>query len=287
MLSNKFVILILSSFFLMPGLSASATLNVMVLANQSFADAYPGWAGIVEIANYVNWTNQAMTNSRIDVKLNVVHGEIYSPANSAEVSQVLRDSLVKDAVVNDRRNTHKPDLTIYLTRASSSLCGIAFLPDLDKDRSGKPIRIREAAFKGIAVVGYNCGAATFAHEIGHNLGVGHGQRQGHPGYPYAYSRGWGVDGSFRTIMPYSSAYPNSIMLQYHSNPNVTGCFGMACGTYSDNAASGIQSVVELFVQYYSSCYPTTRKINRDGNWSTICGNNICKTDGRSACAEWE
>lgn len=264
----------------------TTTVSVLVLYPQFVKDIYGGNPS-AKIAHMINWTNQAFQNSRMDINLVLKGSEVLNLPNGQVSSDALLESLVYSDAVMGLRNRYQPDLTIYLTASGNGMCGIAYMPDVQRDSRGNFIRVREMAFKGVSVVGHNCSADTFAHEIGHNLGMGHGQRQNHPGYPLEYSRGYGVDGIFRTIMPYFEAY-QAPYLQYFSNPDIARCAGLSCGTSTDNSAKGGQIVVQQYVQLYSACYPTTVSTSPRGSSVLSCGNNICmKTGPRGSCEQWQ
>ena len=74
------------------------------------------------------------------------------------------------------------------------------------------------------------------HEIGHSMLLGHSPAQHSEGTLAKWGRGWGVNGSFITIMAYNSAYgvySAAGSLQIHSNPSLTVCNGHACGQTID------------------------------------------------------
>lgn len=79
------------------------------------------------------------------------------------------------------------------------------------------------------VVGINCPDSVFAHELGHVGGLGHSQRQGELG-ARAFSRGHGEEGSFVTVMPYSTEYGNAPEISLFASANLLRCgTGALCG----------------------------------------------------------
>lgn len=273
----------------------TTTVSVLVLYPQFVKDVYGGNPS-AKIAHMINWTNQAFQNSRMDINLVLKGSEVLNLPNGQVSSDALLESLTDSRTVMALRNRYQPDLTVYLTTSGNGMCGVAYMPApvVQRDADGNFSRAREMAFKGVSVVGHDCSSDTFAHEIGHNLGMGHGQRQNHPGYPYAYSRGYGVDGIFRTIMPYFEAY-QAPYLQYFSNPNISACLGHPCGTSNDDAARGGQNVAQQYVQYYSSCYPVKYETSPTyqtsipwGQTTVSCGNNVCvKPRPLGGCEQWQ
>ena len=108
-------------------------------------------------------------------------------------------------------------------------CGIAFVGGFDGSFYGSP---------EVSISGVNCGVSTFAHELGHNLGLAHSRAPGDEGYSYDFALGHGEIGKFNTIMAYGSAYrgPNGYPEQQlvFSNPDLD-CLGSPCGiAHSDD-----------------------------------------------------
>jgi hypothetical protein len=79
------------------------------------------------------------------------------------------------------------------------------------------------------VVGINCPDSVFAHELGHVGGLGHSKRQGEMG-ARAFSLGHGEDGTFVTVMPYSTEYGNAPEVSLFSSASLLRCgAGAPCG----------------------------------------------------------
>ncbi len=275
------------------------TLDVLVLYPDHVTSRYSASNLQTRIETRENYTNNAFRNSESSLRINVIHHQEINLSNDQDVNSSLLSSLVTNKEVMDLRDTHRPDLTVYLTMArplndGSGLvtAGLAYFPKPGRDRFGRFIKEREMAFRGVSVVAINSGADTFAHEIGHNLGAGHGRLQNAPGFPISTNRGWGVHDSFTTIMPYDHLYGDAEVLQYFSNPSVSECLGANCGTSIDNAVAGMGSIVDDYVETYSSCYPTVDVKDRFGRFLRHeCGENVCLryrwARWRKVCTEWE
>lgn len=265
--------------------SANETLRVLVVHPKALANDYGG--GLYgRIDNAIAWTNKAYQNSGANIRLSLVGVAELNIKRGDKVSEKLLESMEYSRDLMDLRDKYRPDLTVYMTYKSSSLCGIAYFPEPGERKRFNYYRIREMAFKGISVVAINCDFAVFAHEIGHNLGANHGRKQGDNGFPIRSNRGWAVENEFSTIMPYYWQFGVSRRLQYFSNPSVKECRGMACGTSQDNAADGMTKIANDYVKMYSSCYPTRR--NNLKMHHTKCGQHIClKRNFKRRCIEWE
>lgn len=78
-----------------------------------------------------------------------------------------------------------------------------------------------------AHVTIGCGGYVTAHEVGHNSGLGHSEKQGSTG-AYTYARGHGVQDTFTTVMAYSGVYNGKKIYKY-SSPLLECSNGLPCG----------------------------------------------------------
>jgi hypothetical protein len=255
-MDKKLMFLVL---FCLLSLNARAVTNVDVLViYTSQMNTYYSGNPSVRISQMISWANIAYQNSSSDINLNVVGSVMLDVSNGNEVSDTLLAGVAdnnahNNAAIISLKDQYKPDITVYLTKASSSLCGIAYLP---KRVAADPRVVTYDPMLAVGIIGYDCDSYVLAHEVGHIFGAGHGvmDTSGGNGYPYAYSRGYGVQSLFADVMAYQWLYGSAAKLQIFSNPGKT-CLGVPCGTSNDNAAVGIKNFAPT-VANYSSCYPT-------------------------------
>lgn len=189
-------------------------------------------AGGIEnvIAQAMENTQLALYESKTKTTLEMVYAAEVAYTESGSSSRDLRRLQKPDDGYMDEvhiwRDRYRADLVALLTD-TSDIGGIAY--QLDR-ASGDP----EYAFS-LTRVQQTATTYTFAHEIGHNMGMGHHkaqlpetEEQVHGGL-FAYSAGWrwvGNDGNFySTIMAYPEGryYEDGIgskNLPYFSNPQV-------------------------------------------------------------------
>lgn len=228
-----------------PTPSAKNVVDVMALyttANQTTEAAKQRLNFLVTV------TNQAYKDSFIDMQIRLVHTEPTSYGDSNDNDTALDDLSYGRGVfstVAATREKYGADLVSllrpYFYRFGS--CGVAWLGMM----SGNPADKSD----GFSVVadgsdkngsGYYCDEVTFAHELGHNMGLNHERENAGSGtlvLPYAYA--WGIDGKFGTIMGYSGP-----TLNYFSTPLLpTQCAGTPCGYPKDDAARGSDQTAVL------------------------------------------
>lgn len=87
-----------------------------------------------------------------------------------------------------------------------------------------------------------CDELTLAHELGHNLGVAHSRRDPGSEGAFGWAHGYGVDGSFATIMAYASRFPGAQEVPLFSNPARNDCNGLACGISRTDMEQGADAV---------------------------------------------
>lgn len=173
-----------------------STIDVLVVYTQAAAangDIHS------EIQLAVDHMNTALTNSDIDLRMNLVHTamvDYYETGNA--LTDLNRISTAGDGYMDgvlSLRNHYGADLVALVTESMNSWCGLGMLNGAIPDQS--------AAFH---VTRRSCLTyGTFAHEVGHNLGMAHEKYQSPTGGAYSYSHGY-VDlvNRFRTIMSYGS-----------------------------------------------------------------------------------
>lgn len=234
---------------------AQSRIDVLVLYPNTVASKL-GTNTIVQAANFIAQGNSALTTSNINLQLNLLDAvQIDGYSNTACNSSVV-SSLESNSEVTNLRRLYKPHLTILLCdNPLNNISGNANFPSTSSNNG---------ASKALSVALYTQ-AYTFVHELGHNLGVGHGKRTNTINYgnPITSSMGYGVIDNYRDIMTYSEAFGNAPQYLFFSNPAITTCIGQSnstCGTSQYNAAAGISSVysnyVSLYPDYWKSTPPT-------------------------------
>jgi hypothetical protein len=129
--------------------------------------------------------------------------------------------------IRNLRKIYEADLVVLISDGkSSSVCGRAFMakqkylwPSHDEFQATPTANSN--FFWNTSVMKIGCGALTFAHEAGHNLGLGHSRKQGNKGSLLEAGVGYGIDDLFSTIMAYQSAFnlPSSGRISRFSNPD--------------------------------------------------------------------
>ena len=173
-------------------------IDVLVAYTRAARENAGGHADIQAVIDlWVAETNQAYADSGVEQSIHLVHAE--------EVGYVEQDSLSIDLdalacgadeysactvdafdELHEMRERLGVDLVSLVTESGTDFCGMAF------QFAGEPPDA--SPWNSFSAVGLNCGARSFAHELGHNMGLLHDRY---------------LDADFRPKMyPYAHGYVN-------------------------------------------------------------------------------
>ena len=237
-------------------------------ANKIFNNTLP----VMTRLNFlVDVTNESYVNSDVDARVRLVHAMKVNYPDNTDNSTALSALTGSDGSTPDpddidpalrplhqARDQYGADL-VSLVRdfqhPEAVSCGVAWLIG-----GGQNFVHAGYAPFGMSVVsdgsdgGFFCEDTTFAHELGHNMGLAHDVEtsKGEDGVldpedygRYEYSFGYRTgpaEGDFYTVMAYSDQQVNGYRV--FSNPDITSCGGFACGLIgqADNAQTLRQTI---------------------------------------------
>lgn len=193
------------------------------------------------ISNMVGFANRSYANSNVDIELRLVHMEEVNFRGDSRIDDASLEALTENEDIAELRDEHGADFVVLITGEGSS--GKGWLAEGNARTGQLDAGSDEYAF---CVLGPE-GASTFAHELGHNMGLGHGLANdgNRNGGVWSWARGHGVRNSFGTIMTYYWDYGrDAVEVPYFSNPEVEECDDQACGV-DHNSRSGADSARNL------------------------------------------
>lgn len=218
--TNTFAATLLIAGSLFSGISQAAihTIDLLILhpPKSVLNKDIPAVAASME-----SYANKALENSQANIQFRIVGIEeidIANPKTDGTTLAVLRTN----TKARELRAKYGADLVTMIT-PTGPYCGVGYVLGGSNDKLGSYTKNY-----GYNVVADRC-VSSFAHELGHNLGLGHSFKQGSRGGLYEYGRGHGVQNNFVTTMAYTSAY-SARRLQFFSNPEVIQCNGLSCGS---------------------------------------------------------
>ena len=223
-------------------------IDVMVVYTPLAKHREGGRAAIEALIDlFVAETNQANTNSGVTHRIKLVFREEVDYTEDGDSSLDLRrlrigsDGYMDD--VHERRDMYGADL-VHILVGRSDVCGLAHL-----NRGESPA---EDAADGFGLTVDYCGGLTFAHELGHNMGLLHDRYElgvprtgSHYGYVNQRMFEPGAPGSarWRTIMAYriqcwEVAEYYCEQIGYFSNPE-NNYNGDPMGVPADHPSTGV------------------------------------------------
>jgi Metallo-peptidase family M12B Reprolysin-like len=199
-------------------------------------------AGVLaRINTLVATMNDALTQSQVALTIRLVNATQVSysdtTTNDEALTAISPSSSNALKTVDTLRNQYGADLVAllrpYNSAAHENLCGVAWILGFGGAgiKPGDETHGFSVMSDGVDSLGPIAGATsvceevTFAHEIGHNLGLNHDRANANFAGSTAYSYGY-IDTAvgFGTIM----SYFGSARIPKFSNPNVS-CLGAPCG----------------------------------------------------------
>lgn len=250
--SKIFKKLIYIIFLGFPLFASAARLDVLVLHHPSSASVP------LVVQSWKSTVNGVFVNSQVDMELNIVGTLAYTNLSGVDAAARL-NNLRNDPWVQQQRNNLKADIVAFVGTPDEipGVCGIGYVT-LSSEWAYNLVRLE-------------CGPLTFAHEIGHNMGLHHSYVQNGAGIAHRYGRGHGVNGSFTTLMAYPSAYnvTGDRRMPMFSNPNTVCRDGHPCGipegaVNDADAARAINNQKNLITNYRVSTDNVT-SIHFSGN----------------------
>lgn len=193
----------------------------------------------------IEYANKALQNSGANYRYNLVRVEQRDWPDDSGIGSSQLYSLVRDPAIQALREEYGADIVAGVVPTSNGYCGIGYLPPANSSTHEVYAYAKQY---GYSLSGHSCGGRTMAHEMGHNLGLGHSAAQGSSGTVATWGRGHGIYNSFVTVMAYESAfgiYSSAGRLQIHSNPDISVCNGQSCGVSSSNTWDGADAVQAL------------------------------------------
>jgi hypothetical protein len=175
-------------------------IDVLVVYTPAARSAAGGTAAmhaLVDLA--VSNANTSYANSGVTQRLRLVYrGEVaYTEQPSNMSSDLSRLRLTSDGFLDDvhaLRDTYRADFVSLLTGATD-FCGLGYL------MTSVNTTFAQYAFN---ITAWNCAGQnlSFAHELGHNMGLSHDFANAGSAGAYPYSYGYQDPGFFRTVMAY-------------------------------------------------------------------------------------
>ncbi|MCY7296538.1 M12 family metallo-peptidase [Alteromonas sp. a30] len=206
------------------------TIDVAVLYTTPAANATGSIS--TKINQYISHANRIYRNNGLNITLRNVASASASSSNLTPTESTL-NALTNSSSIQNYRASNRADMVVLLGTAerlsNGTVCGIGWV---GQGSNGSLSSQSRNLMYSISAV--DCGATTFVHELGHNMGLGHSVRQGSRGGVYADGVGHGVDNSFSTIMAYPQAFGSASRLDYFSDPNFNGCNGQPCGVFGQS-----------------------------------------------------
>jgi len=233
----------------------SNSVDLMLVYSSSVRDLF-GANTQLRLQEMVNDLNRMTANSGVGGRFRLVHTEETSYPNNTDTLTTLVAIETGEGVFSNiasTRNRVGADIVISLRRYVGGNCGQANLLGV---QSGQISQFeRERAYGVVGIGSAICDDATLAHEIGHIMGLIHGQNDVVDGV-FPFSRGFSDAGRFDTIMSVEFTGPQQFSF---SNPNNT-CLGRPCGVpNSFDAARSLNAVfssVAAFTRSTSSPPPS-------------------------------
>ncbi|MCC5087121.1 reprolysin-like metallopeptidase [Xanthomonas campestris] len=224
--------------------AASATTPAVVDVLVGYTPGLVHELGSVDAVNTrINYlvavTNRAYSDSQVNGRLRLIGTQQVNYTDSTTDDAALNDLTEASgtsslAALHSTRDTQGADLVALLRpyRANQGACGVAWLNG--GGLQSYNVNMQGSGYAAVSdgtdeEAGNYCEDITFAHEIGHNLGLAHDKADSGPG-AFTYAYGWRQtldEGSFNTIMAYAS--DDQQRVPYFANPRITLCNGNPCG----------------------------------------------------------
>ena len=244
-----------------PLLAKSVDVDALVIYSKGVKAKYNGDEK-TKIEQLIATTNKIYRDSKLDIKLHAVKIMQYDALDDSKKTTDVLSQIQKDKKIKQIRDEVGADeVIIYRPYANDGLCGLAYL---NKSLASKDTAkyAKEATYAHITI---DCGGYVTAHEVGHNMGLGHSYKQGSTG-AFKYARGHGVQNQFTTVMAYQSAY-NGKKIYKFSSPKLD-CDGLPCGVEVGNedeadAVKALMQTVPLLanLRVHKVDRPNTRGTN--------------------------
>ena len=199
------------------------TIDVLALHNPAFAELYDGEPA-TRIQHVMTVADGIYRDSGTGVRLRLVGIVEIDVENEHGEAGDLLDEIRGSSEVDRERESHGADLVVMFAPRppDASLCGIAYIAGVSSGQGRT--RGYLAGTSPYSLVYGDCGGSTAAHEIGHNLGLGHSFEQNSVG-TFRWARGHHVDalqltGTVMTYAPFK--------FDFFSDPR-RDCDGSPCG----------------------------------------------------------
>lgn len=234
--------------------ATNTVIDVLVLYTPGLVSRYGGQAGAAtRIDHFISLANQAYSSGNVGITLRRVGMQVIDIAdntgNSATLDLLRRASGAFSAIPALRNATGADGVMLvrpFDMAGQGGNCGVGYVGGY----GGSPMSAYAELAYAVVSEGndtkgqpYYCTDTTFAHELGHNMGLMHdratvaSQGGGNGALPYAF--GYGKSGQFGTIM----SYIHPVVVRF-SNPNDTSCNG-PCGIDSTDAANSADNARAL------------------------------------------
>ena len=243
----------------------TTTINVLALYTKAIADRYAGDPQ-VRISHLINTVgNDVLDNSGLTTDLSLVgimsidgHDDTADP-NTA-LNDVTNGANEFSGVGNCRDALSADMVILYRDFAAfpfGGICGLGWVNGGGSLQSNLTnVAFHDRYMVSIAIP-YTCQDFTTIHEMGHNWGLTHDRTTDpdpmNPDGAQPWARGHGVNGSFTTIMAYSTNFAAPNKSYNFSDPSLT-CFSQPCGVAigqpnQANAVNHLRIVMPQVIPY--------------------------------------